>query len=56
VRTASCQRVTDAVVDGVVSAVDAVGVDAEQDGDVVSQAPDDLGRRDACNQPELRTS
>ncbi|MEU5785013.1 hypothetical protein [Micromonospora lupini] len=47
-----CERVADLVVHGVVAAVDAVGVDAEQDGDAVAQPPGDLGRRDAGIQPE----
>ena len=44
--------VADLVVHGFVAAVDAVGVDAEQDGDAVAQAPGDLGRRDAGILPE----
>ena len=48
----SSERVADLVVHGVVSPVDAVGVDAEQDSDTVAQAPGDLGRRNTSVQPQ----
>jgi hypothetical protein len=51
----SSERPADAVVDAVVSPVDAVGVDPEQDGNAVAQAPGDLGRRYASVKPERRS-
>jgi hypothetical protein len=47
----AAEGVGDALVDGAVLAVDAVGVDLEQDGDAVPGPAGDLGGRDAGVQP-----
>src|SRR5439155_14112603 len=50
IRAAEC--VSNAPVDGVGLAVDAVGVDLEQDGDAVSGAAGDLGGRHPGVEPQ----
>jgi len=47
----AAEGVCDALVDGVGLAVDAVGVDLQQDGDTVPGAAGNLGRRDMGVQP-----
>jgi hypothetical protein len=47
----TAEGVGDAFVDGAGLAVDAVGVDREQDGDAVPGAAGDFGRRDSGVEP-----
>jgi hypothetical protein len=48
----AAEGAADGLVDSVVLAVDAVGVDLEQDGDAVPSAPSGLGCRDIGVEPQ----